>query len=476
MKSNDLTNREDARLAMQKALAENNSEAYAQALDSMMEAIAENVKKEYDQKLNDFREENDIKVLQSRGVRQLTGAEKQFYQKFGEAVKAHDPKQALTNANLALPTTVMDAVFDELQTRHPLLSRIDFVPSGGAVKMLMNTTGYQEAVWGQLCDDIVKEIIAGFEEVSTDLLKLSAFIPVCKAVIELGPEWLDDFVRQTLYEVLANGLEAGIVKGDGNGKPIGMNRQVGAGVSVVGGVYPEKEQITVTDLTPNTIGNLLGLLAVDANGKPRALRDVVLLVNPQDYYTKVMPATTLMAADGTYRNDVLPYPMQIIQVAALNPGEAILGIAYKYFAAAGMDRAGRIEYSDHYQFLEDARTYLIKLYANGFPMDNNAFLYLNIENLAPAAMRVEMITPATASNVATLASLRVGGLALTPAFASGTDTYTVTTTNNTNTITAVPSDAGAEVEIAVNGAEIANGSAAVWNTGSNTVTVTVTRR
>src|SRR5699024_9902391 len=119
--------------------------------------------------------------------------------------------------------------------------------------------------------------------------------------------------RQVLYEALANGLEAGIVAGDGNGKPIGMNRQVGEGVTVTGGVYPEKAKVTVSDLDPDTIGNLLSLIAVDPNGKPRQVRDLILIVNPQDYFQKVMPATTLMAPDGSYRNDVMPYPMTIVQ-------------------------------------------------------------------------------------------------------------------------------------------------------------------
>ena len=198
-----------------------------------------------------------------------------------------------------MPKTIMNAVFDELQTRHELLSLIEFIPTTGLTEMIMNTNGYQEAVWGKLCDDIVKELVSGFETIDMTLLKLSAFIPVCKAMLDLGPEWLDDYVRQVLYEALANGLEAGVVAGDGNEKPIGMNRQVGKGVTVTGGVYPEKAKISVTDLQPGTIGNLLSLIAVDPNGKPRTLRDVVMIVNPQDYFQKVMPATTLMAPDGT---------------------------------------------------------------------------------------------------------------------------------------------------------------------------------
>ena len=373
----------------------------------------------------------------------------------------------------------MDAVFDELQTSHPLLSHIQFMNTRGAIKMMMNTNGYQEAAWGQLCDEIVQELTSGFKEVDTGLLKLSAFMPVCKAMLDLGPEWLDDFVRQVLYEAYANGLEAGIVAGDGNGKPIGMNRQVGDNVTVTGGVYPVKAAVSVPDLSPETVGNLLALLAVDPNGKARNVRDVILVVNPVDYFQRIMPATTLMGPDGAYRNDVMPYPMSVIQSPAVNQGQAIIGLGYKYFAAIGSARDGRIEYSDHYHFLEDERVYLIKGYANGFPMDNNAFLVLDISDIQPAVWKVEQVTSPTASAVADLADLRIGGLTLSPAFAAATTTYTASTTNATNTVTAVPADANATIEITNEGTSeeevsVINGRAVTWEIGANTLTIKVT--
>ncbi|SCJ31897.1 Predicted phage phi-C31 gp36 major capsid-like protein [uncultured Ruminococcus sp.] len=474
MKSNDVLSREEIRGLLQKAIKGNDTEGFYQAFDQMIECINQDVQQRYDAQLNDLKQEMDSRILSQRGVRQLTNKERDYYQKVAECMRSKDPKQALTNADLVMPKTIMESVFDDLQTRHELLSLINFVPTTGLTEMVMNTNGYQEAVWGKLCDDIVKELVSGFETIDMTQLKLSAFIPVCKAMLDLGPEWLDDYVRQVLYEALANGLEAGIVAGDGNEKPIGMNRQVGKGVTVTGGVYPEKAKITVTDLQPETIGNLLSIIAVDPNGKPRTLRDVVMIVNPQDYFQKVMPATTLMAPDGTYRNDVLPYPMRIVQTMALDRGEALLGLAYKYFGGAGMGKEGRIEYDDSYHFLEDERMYLIKLYANGFPMDNNAFLYLDISALQPAVWKVEQVTTATPSNNAALSDLKIGSLTLSPAFASETTTYTTSTTNATNTITATPADAKAAIEVKVGETEVDNGSAATWQEGSNTVTIKVT--
>ena len=380
---------------MMDALKANDSEAYVQAMEEMMQDVAKETAARYEQ----MQDERDIAVLQSRGIRQLTGEETKYYQALAGAMRDANPKQALANANLVMPETVLTSVFEELRTNHPLLSRINFMPTGGAVKMLMSTGETQQAQWGELCDEIVKEILAGFKEVDTGLLKLSAFLPVCKALLDLGPAWLDSFIREVLYEALANGLEYGIITGDGNKKPIGMDRQVGDGVSVTGGVYPQKEAVKVTDLDPVTIGRLLATMAKDEDGKQRVVTDVIMIVSPVDYFSKVMPATTVMAPDGTYRNDVLPYPMTIIQSAAMAEGEAIIGIAYKYFAAAGMGKDGRIEYSDHYQFLEDNRVYLIKLYANGFPMDNNAFVRLDISELEPKTYIVQLKEAAAAAAV-----------------------------------------------------------------------------
>ena len=466
--------REQIRESMHQALRDNDAEAYSKAFDEMMERVGFDLKQEYENQLADLRQSLDEKVLQQRGANLLTSEERKFYQAFGDCIRAKNPKQAITDGNLIMPDTIINRVFEELQSDHPLLSRINFIPSGAAAKIITNTNGYQQAVWGELCDDIVKEILAGFAVVNTTLFKLSAFLPVCKAMLDLGPEWLDSFIRQTLYEAYANGAEAGFYDGTGKDQPIGMTRQVGAGVTVTDGVYPRKVKIAVNDLSTGTLGRLLGMLAVDANGKPRQARGLILVVNPQDYFQRVMPATTVMAPDGTYRNNVLPYPIDIIQSAAVQPGEAALGIGYRYLGLIGSERDGRIEYSDHYQFLQDNRVYLIKGYANGMPLDNNAFLFLDISGLQPLTYKVEMVDGREPSTDANLAGLRIGNKALTPTFAATTTSYTAATTDATNTITATPADAGATVEVKVGDVVVPNGTAATWSAGENTLTVKVT--
>lgn len=393
MRNNDMT-RDQIREAMQAALKNSDSEGYVNAFNQMMDSIRDEIREEYDGKLDGIEQETTARVLAARGVRQLTKDERDFYQKVAEAMKSRDPKQALTNLDVVMPETVVNSVFDDLRQNHPLLSKINFMPTRAAVKVLVNTNAHQLAAWGKLCAEIVQELTSGFSEIDASLNKLSAFLPVCKAMLDLGPEWLDRYVREVLYEALASGLEHGIITGTGKDMPIGMDRQVGEDVSVTGGEYPRKSAVTVSEFTPESIGALLGQMAVDGNGKQRQIRNVVLIVSASDYYSKVMPATTLMAPDGTYRNDVLPYPMTVIQSAELSAGEAIIGLADRYFAAAGMNESGRIEYSDEYHFLEDERVYLIKLYANGMPLDNNAFRLLNISGLKPKVLKVETVSEA----------------------------------------------------------------------------------
>ena len=215
MKSNDLTmNRDDVRARLMQALSDNDKAAYDQAFNDMILCIENDIGQKHAESVDEIREEADRKVLAQRGVRQLTSEERQYYQKFAEAARSKNPKQALMDADLILPKTVLNAVFDELQTSHPLLSAIQFTNTTGITEMVMSQNGEQMAQWGKLCDDIVKELLAGFSTVNMTLLKLSAFLPVCKAMLDLGPVWLDDFVRQVLYEALANGLEYGIVTGN----------------------------------------------------------------------------------------------------------------------------------------------------------------------------------------------------------------------------------------------------------------------
>lgn len=392
MKNKDVLVMEKAKILekMNKAIAENDTEAFAAAFEELSANIQDNILAEVDM----IRQKNDTTILSGRGVRQLTSEEKNYYEKVIEAMRSTNPKQALSDLDVVMPKTTINSVFEDLVTDHPLLDAIQFQNTSGLIEMILNADGAELATWDTLCAEITKELTSGFKKVNMGLDKLSAFLPVCKAMLDLGPEWLDRYVRDILQEALYNGLEQAIVAGDGKNQPIGMNRQVGDDVSVTSGKYPEKTPVIVKSLDPESYGKLLASMAKTPKGKVRKIENVILVVNPTDYFTKIMPGTTVMTPQGTYVNDVLPYPTKVIQSTQVPEGRAIIGLGKRYFMGIGTSKSGKIEYSDEYHFLEDERIYLVKLYGHGEPLDNNAFQYLDISKLEPLVLKVKTVTDA----------------------------------------------------------------------------------
>lgn len=333
----------------------------------------------------------DSNILAARGIRQLTSEERAYYTAIINAMKSADPRAAITNVNLDFPTTTINSVLEDIRTAHPLLDFIDFVNTSAVTKWIYNTQGEQSAVWGELGAEIVTELTGSIAQLSMTQCKLSAFFAISNDILELGPEWVDVYIRATLTEAYAVGLEAGVVDGTGKDQPIGMTRNVADDVVVVGGVYPRKEAVEVTQLDPATVGGLLATLATAPNGKTRTVGRPILVVNPADYYSIVFPATTIRTVEGGYANNVLPIPVDIVRSTAVPSKHAIFGIARRYLMGIGLSRNGRIETADQYRWLEDERVYKIKGFGNGRPKDNNAFLYLDITNLAPTYATVQNI-------------------------------------------------------------------------------------
>lgn len=469
MKNLDLLKEQKTQIMqrMTDALRSDNPEKFAQAWEELQLNLQDTVMAEARGLMNQY----DTTVLAARGTRQLTSEENKYYDGLIQAMRSANPKQAIADYEPVLPKTVVDAVFDDLVQEHPLLEAINFQNTNGMIEFIVNTNSKQLSSWGVLTAEITRELTSGFKKINMTMDKLSAFIPVAKSMLDLGPAWLDRYVRAILGEASAFGLEEAIVNGTGKNMFIGMNRQVGTGVTVTDGVYPVKNTVKLTSFRPEVYGAFLAQLATDDNGNARAVTEVLFICNPTDYLTKVMPATTMLKPDGTYAGNVTPIPTRIIQSVQVPSGKAIIGLGKRYFAALGTAKSGKIEYDDSYHFLEDERMYLVKLYGHGEPLDNKAFVYADISELSPMRYLVENYA---APKSADLASLSIGSLTLSPAFAADKTEYTAATTNATNTITAAAQDGSASIEIKVGSTEVTNGGSATWASGSNTVTVKVT--
>lgn len=346
------------------ALESGDSETFADVFIKTINAKAESIQNSLIEEAKNFNVENaDAAVLAQRGFKPLTAEERKYY---------NEVKDKHSFDGLELPKTVFERVFDDLQKEHALLSEIDFVNTTGVTEWIVRVDDVEAAWWGPLCDEIKKKLDTGFKIIKTDLYKVSAYVPVCKAMLALGPEWLDRYVRAILTESIALAMEKAIIAGDGQDGPVGMTKKI---ADVSGGVHQDKEAVTLADFSPESIGSqILAPLAKGKNGLGRLL----LVVNSQDYYNKFYSLFNIQDRDGLYRDQNLPFNGKVIVSDYMPEGKMTVGEARNYFMGVGSEL--KIEHSDEYRFLEDQRTYIAKQYANGQPRRDEDFIVFDITN------------------------------------------------------------------------------------------------
>ncbi len=308
------------------------------------------------------------------GLRNLTSEEKQFMENVA--------KQAFTGSNINLiPETTLDFVFEDLKKSHPLFDHVTFAPAGMKKWVLSDVSG--KSVWGAISSTITEEIAAAINSINLDVHKLSSFLYVPKGIVNLGATWIDKFVRASLEEASSQGMEAGIVAGDGKNAPIGMLKNLGG--AVVDGVYPDKTPVAITDLGPDSFGTSI-LPTLNRNGA-RVVDQVVIVANQNEIDTKIYKATHAKGFAG-YQKAELYKNFVFVASSEVPANRAIAYIPKKY--VAGLSSMG-VDSSKDYKFLEDLITYAVVAYGNGRLVANDDSVVLDITNLEPLVPVVENI-------------------------------------------------------------------------------------
>ena len=387
-------NQSEASVKLAAAMKSGDENKIQEAWNDFHNSVVEQVKADF----AEVQESKDAAVLAQRGYRQLTSKETAWYQKVIDALKSTNPKQAFTaiigsdNEDDLMPTTIIEDVYKHLRDEHPLLKAINFQYVGYITKWILNDHSAQNAVWGKITDEIIKEITSSFKVIDIDQNKLSAYAIIEMGMLDLGPTFLDGYIRAVLAEAIFAGLEEAIVAGTGVNMPIGLKKDIHEGVSYSSSTgYPDKEKIVVKSFAPAEYGALVARMAVTENGRRRKFASVGLIVNMVDYLTKVMPATTVLNAEAKFVNNLFPFPTTVYISDEVDDGEAILFLENEYFMGMGGSKNGVIEYSDEYKFLEDQRVFKVKQYGAGRAYDNTSALYLDISGLNPAFITVRNV-------------------------------------------------------------------------------------
>ena len=107
-----------------------------------------------------------------------------------------------------------------------------------------------------------------------------------------------------------------------------------------------------------------------------------------------MPATTVMNALGNYVGGVFPFPTEVLPSTQMAAGKAVIFAEKEYKFNIGTPTTGNLSLSDDYKFLEDFRTYKLKMFGNGKCKDNTSAIYLDISGLTQGYVPVKEIATA----------------------------------------------------------------------------------
>lgn len=373
------------------------------AWENFHNSVAEAIRQDFEE----IKAANDETVLIQRGYRRLTSRETNWYNKVIDALKSNTPKQAFAQIigtdeeDGTMPETILEDVYKDLTQEYPILNALNFQHVRYMTRWILNDHTVQKAVWGEITEAIIKEITSAFKIINVNQNKLSAYAAIERGMLDLGPVFLDGYIRAVLKEAMACGLEDGIINGNGLNAPIGMVKDISEGVSVSQTTgYPDKEAIAVTQFDAASYGGLLAKLAMTEKGRPRKFAKVALAVSMPTYLSKVLAATRVQGADGkytSYLDSIFPTDFYICN--SVPADKAVLFIPKEYYLLIGGTKNEQIEISDEYKFLEDFRYFKIKQYGTGRAFDNTCCLLLDISGLQPAVIAVKHITEAAAAAV-----------------------------------------------------------------------------
>jgi len=319
-------------------------------------------------------EVHDAQILAARGQNVLTSKERTF---FNEVIASGG-----FDEDSILPVTTQERVFEDLVSEHPLLDVIGLKDLGAITRFIYSDPDKAYA-WGNLFGEIKGQVSTAFREEQIGQLKLTAFAVIPKDMLDLGPEWVERYVRTLLVESYSVGLEYGLVNGRGpaQSEPIGLMKNVDSDTGAVTNKTPEEKPLTFApsqfgEVVAGELHDVIKALSTDEEGKARkVLNKVVMLVNPIDAIS-VQARNTIQTANGQWVTS-LPYNVQIVESEEVPEGQALFFVKGAYLAAI----AGgyKINKFDQTLAIEDAMLYTMKQFANGKPKDNKTALLYDLD-------------------------------------------------------------------------------------------------
>lgn len=343
------------------------NEAYMRMIDAMADDFKEIAQEEAQQKA-----EQKLDELRNSSAGRLCSEEIKFFNAIDTEVGYKE--------EILLPQQTIDRIFEDLVQSHPLLGEIALTNAGLRLKFLKaDSSG--TAVWGKIFGEIKGQLDAAFTEETDIQDKLTAFVVVPNDIIEMGPSWVERFVRTQITEAFSYALVLAFVDGDGKDKPIGLRKDVSENVTVTNGVYPDKTiSGTLTfaspDKTIKEMTQVMNALSTKENGKRITVDGKVLLIcNPSQAWA-LKAQYTIQNANGAFVT-AMPFGIRVVEAEGVPENEVIAFVKGRYDAHMG--GGTRVKKFDQTLAMEDCTLYTAKAFFYGKARDNKAALLYKLD-------------------------------------------------------------------------------------------------
>lgn len=386
-------------------------------------------------------------------------------------------QRAVSGADLTIPIVFLDLISENMFRYSKLLNRVRVRNVNGEARQTIAGT-VPEAIWTEMCAAI-NELQFVFNQITVDGYKVAGFVPVCNSILEDNDINLASWLVEMLSESIGLAEDKAILYGTGIKMPQGIVPRLAQASKPTD--YPANAPAWVDLHTTNIQQIDAGLTGAAfwaaltiATGNAYSLYargDKFWAMNSKTYNLLKSKVITFTAsgdvAAGVFAT--LPIITGDIDILEFMPDGDIVGGYGDLYLWVNRGEI-QIDADRSVQFIQDNTVFRGKARADGMPVIPQSFVAINING---NEVTTSMTFAADTANNALLQSLVIGNETLSPAFDPTVQSYNITASAASDKIEATAANGNAKVQLALNGKNLNNGSTATWESGSNTLAVTV---
>lgn len=386
-------------------------------------------------------------------------------------------QRAVSGADLTIPIVFLDLISENMFRYSKLLNRVRTRNVRGEARQTIAGT-VPEAIWTEMCAAI-NELEFVFNQITVDGYKVAGFVPVCNSILEDNDINLASWIVEMLSESIGLAEDKAILYGTGIKMPMGIVSRLAQ--TTKPSDYPANAPAWVDLHTTNIqkIDSTLtgaafwaALTVATGNAYSLYARGEKFWAMNSKTYNLLKSKVITFTASGDIAAGVfatLPIITGDVDILEFIPDGDIIGGYGDLYLWVNRGEI-QIDADRSVQFIQDNTVFRGKARADGTPVIPQSFVAINING---NDVTTSMTFAADTANDALLDSLTVGNETLTPTFSPAVLTYAITASAASDKVEATAAQAQAKIALNLNGKNLNNGSTATWESGANTLTVTV---